>query len=225
MKLQNGNLFSFFFKKNLKEVRSLDEIQFNVFSQSNEDAILDYLILSLNLNSIKFIEIGTEDYSESNTRYIFQKYNCDGLIIDNTEQLEKKVSKILHLWKGNIKIIEKSVNKNNINELLNKFSFEKNIDIFSLDIDGVDYWILKELPDSISKIFVVEYNPYFGPDIEVTVPYLENFNRTEYHFSNLCWGMSLRALINLMFYKGYVFIGSNSLRTMLLKRIFEIFIY
>jgi hypothetical protein len=196
----------------LKNIKNLDDVSFKVYSQNNEDAILEYLILSLKLKNIKFIEIGTEDYSESNTRFIYEKYNCDGLIIDNTKNLTSKISKLLYIWKGNLRIEEKFVNKNNVNTLINKHFPNKNVDIFSLDVDGVDYWILKELPDNLSKIIVAEYNPYFGPDLEVTVPYSDNFNRSEYHSSNLCFGMSLRALINLMENKGYSFIGSASLR-------------
>ena len=213
LKLQNGQLFSFFLKTNLKNIKNLDDVSFKVYSQNNEDAILEYLILSLKLKNIKFIEIGTEDYSESNTRFIYEKYNCDGLIIDNTKNLTSKISKLLHIWKGNLRIEEEFVNKNNVNTLIDKQFPNKSVDIFSLDIDGVDYWILKELPDNLSKIIVAEYNPYFGPDLEVTVPYSDNFNRTEYHSSNLCFGMSLRALINLMENKGYSFIGSASLRS------------
>jgi len=212
LKLQNGQLFSFFLKTNLKNIKNLDDVSFKVYSQNNEDAILEYLILSLKLKNIKFIEIGTEDYSESNTRFIYEKYNCDGLIIDNTKNLTSKISKLLYIWKGNLKIEEEFVNKNNVNTLIDKHFPNKSIDIFSLDIDGVDYWILQELPDNLSKIIVAEYNPYFGPDLEVTVPYSDNFNRSEYHSSNLCFGMSLRALINLMENKGYSFIGSASLR-------------
>lgn len=213
LKLQNGQLFSFFLKTNLKNIKNLDDVSFKVYSQNNEDAILEYLILSLKLKNIKFIEIGTEDYSESNTRFIYEKYNCDGLIIDNTKNLTSKISKLLYIWKGNLRIEEEFVNKNNVNTLIDKHFPNKSVDIFSLDIDGVDYWILKELPDNLSKIIIAEYNPYFGPDLEVTVPYSDNFNRTEYHSSNLCFGMSLRALINLMENKGYSFIGSASLRS------------
>ena len=90
LKIQNGNIFFFLLKNDLKNIRSLDQINFNIFSQSNEDAILEYLILCLNLKELEFIEIGTEDYSESNTRYIFEKYNCKGLILYNTKNLKKK---------------------------------------------------------------------------------------------------------------------------------------
>ncbi|WP_440613447.1 hypothetical protein [Candidatus Pelagibacter sp. HIMB1748] len=212
LKLQNGQIFSFYLKTKINSIKNLDEISFKVFSQNNEDAILEFLILSLKLKNIKFIEIGTENYSESNTRFIYEKYNCDGLIVDNTSDLIKEVSKQLDVWKGNLSIEERFVNSENINVLINKHFPNKNIDIFSIDIDGIDYWILKQLPDNISKIIVAEYNPYFGPELEITVPYSENFNRTKYHPSNLCWGMSLRALINLMKDKGFNFIGSNSLR-------------
>ena len=83
LKLQNGQIFSFFLNTRINSIKSLDEISFKVFSQNNEDCILEYLILSLKLKDIKFIEIGTEDYSESNTRFIYEKYSCDGLIIFN----------------------------------------------------------------------------------------------------------------------------------------------
>jgi hypothetical protein len=81
-----------------------------------------------------------------------------------------------------------------------------------IDIDSVDYWVIKELPDKISKIFIAEYNPYFGPDLEVTTPNIKKFNRTNYHFSNLCFGSSLKAIINILNEKGFSFIGVNDLK-------------
>ena len=66
---------------------------------------------------------------------------------------------------------------------------------------------MKELPDNLSKIVVTEYNATFGANLEVTVPNINNFNRTKYHYSNLCYGMSLRAIINLMKRKNYTFLG------------------
>lgn len=43
----------------------------------------------------------------------------------------------------------------------------------------------------------------------MTVPNIEKFNRTDYHYSNLCFGASLKALINLMMKKNFVFVGTN----------------
>ena len=72
------------------------------------------------------------------------------------------------------------------------------LDLFSIDIDGIDYWVLNKLPKFFSKIVVLEYNPTFGFELEVSVPNIPNFNRTSYHYSNLCFGMSFKAALNLM---------------------------
>ena len=56
---------------------------------------------------------------------------------------------------------------------------------------------------------MVEYNSNFGHELEVTVPNIKKFNRNKYHYSNLCFGTSLKALINLLEKKNYTFIGTN----------------
>ena len=52
---------------------------------------------------------------------------------------------------------------------------------------------------------------YLGPELEITVPNEMNFTRKTYHFSHLCYGMSLKALIKKMSDKGFIFVGSNEL--------------
>ena len=61
----------------------------------------------------------------------------------------------------------------------------------------------------ISKIFIAEYNSVFGDEFDISVPNINNFNRKEYHYSSLCYGMSLKALIRIMKEKDYYFIGTN----------------
>jgi hypothetical protein len=191
------------------EIKNLNDADYKVFSQTGEDGIIDYLLYSLNIKVPKFVEIGVGDYRESNTRYIFQKNCSKGLIVDKNKNLEKKVSKIVKLWKGDLTIIETAVTSKNILHILNSNDFDNNLDVFSLDVDGIDYWILKALPEKLSKIVVLEYNPTFGPNLEVTIPNLKDFDRRKYHYSHLCFGVSLRALVTLMNKKKYVFVGTN----------------
>ena len=83
-------------------------------------------------------------------------------------------------------------------------------DIFSLDIDGNDYWIMKEIiPLCRNKLIILEYNSYFGPSARVSTPYQEDFYRTDYHYSNLCWGASLSAFASLLSENNYIFAGTN----------------
>jgi hypothetical protein len=197
------------YRNNYKNIKELNNLDFKIFSQNGEDGIIDFLLYNLQIDSPKFIEIGVGDYNESNTRFIFETRNSKGLIIDCMDNFEQKVKKNINTWKGDIEILQEFVDDTNIIEILKRLNFLHNIDLFSLDVDGIDYWIVKKLPSRFSKIAILEFNSNFGPEIEVTVPNIPKFNRTEYHYSNLCFGASLKALINLMKSKGFSFIGTN----------------
>ena len=211
LKLQNGINFSHILSNRLKSIKSLDQTYFKVFSQNYEDGIIDYLLQSLEVKKVKFVEIGTQDYSESNTRFLFEKNSTEGLIIDGYPNLKNEVSKILKIWRGNLQVHNEYIDSENILDVLNSYSFDNNLDLFSLDIDGIDYWVLKKIKPKTSKIIVAEYNPFFGDKHEITVPNIKNFDRKKYHYSHLCWGMSLKALINIMKKKDYTFVGTNEL--------------
>ncbi len=195
-----------------KNIESLSDTEFKIYSQNGEDGILDYLIFSLGIKRPKFIEIGIGDYSESNSRFIFERTSSKGMVIDSILDLEKKIKKRIKVWKGDLKIVNKEINSKNALDILKKDEMLNDLDLFSIDIDGIDYWVLDKLPKFFSKIVVLEYNPTFGFELEISVPNIPNFNRTKYHYSNLCFGMSLKAAINLMDKKGFYFVGSNFLK-------------
>ena len=206
---QNGCSTLNLSRYNYKNVKKIIETDLKIYSQNGEDGIIDYLLFSLNIEKPKFIEIGVGDYSESNTRFFFERTSGDGLIIDIIDDFEKKVKENVKIWKGDLKILQQNIDANNILDTLKNNNFSQKIDLLSLDIDGIDYWILKELPKNFCKILVAEYNPYFGDKFKITVPNIKNFNRSSYHYSNLCFGASLPALIDLLKTKGMDFVGTN----------------
>jgi hypothetical protein len=197
------------YRPKYKSLKNISDLDYKIFSQNGEDGIIDYLLYSLDITSPKFIEIGIGDYEESNTRYLFETTNSQGLIIDCIKNLKTKVMKNTKLWRGDLKIIENFIDSENIIKILKENSFYEKIDLFSIDIDGTDYWVLKQIPNNFSKVIIVEYNSNFGHEFEVTVPNIKKFNRTKYHYSNLCFGTSLKAVINLLEKKNYTFIGTN----------------
>lgn len=190
------------------EVADLTETEVKIFSQNGEDGIIDYLTHKLKVDKKNFVEIGVGNYRESNTRFLYNRYHPKGLIIDCIEDMKRKVKPHVNFWKGDLRVCNQKIDSENILDLLNN-SCNYEIDLFSIDIDSIDYWIIKKLKNNISKIFVAEYNPVFGAELEVTVPNISGFERSKYHYSYLCYGMSLKALINLMDQKGYYFIGTN----------------
>lgn len=190
-------------------VKYISDLECRVYSQNGEDGIIDYLITKLEIYKPNFIEIGIGNYIEANTRFLYERFYPKGIIMDCEKNLSNKVNLEVNTWKGDLRVIETLVNKDNINSLISK-NCDFEIDIFSLDIDSIDYWVLEEVNLINSKIVIAEYNPIFDSTLEITVPNINNFNRKKYHYSHLCYGMSLLALVKLMKNKRYYFIGSNS---------------
>jgi hypothetical protein len=193
------------------DITKLEQSECKIFSQNGEDGILDYITSMLKIERPNFIEIGVGTYVEANTRFIYDRFYPKGIIIDTEKNLKNKVFSNINSWKGDLRVIEEKISTENINYIISK-NCNFNIDIFSLDIDSIDYWIINKLKSNISKIFVAEYNAVFGGSLEITTPNLENFDRKKYHYSHLCFGMSLKALINIMAKKNFYFIGTNSVR-------------
>lgn len=81
----------------------------------------------------------------------------------------------------------------------------------SIDIDGNDYWVWNEIDCVNPRIIICEYNPIFGSKCCVSVPYKEDFYRTEAHYSNLYWGASLGAYVHLAKKKGYRLVCINQM--------------
>ena len=91
--------------KKKKIVKNLEDIEFKVFSQWGEDGIIEWIISKINKLPKIFLEIGTEDYVESNTRFLLQNRNWDGYLIEANSEDVKKIKK--KLFFGNT--ISKSV--------------------------------------------------------------------------------------------------------------------
>lgn len=210
-KLMLGNIYLNQIRKKYDFIKNLQEAEYKIFSQTGEDGIIDFLLEKLDISNCKFIEIGVGDYSEANTRYIYEKSFSEGLIIDIENNLRDKVSKNINLWKGLLHVENIEINSENINEILDKYNLNANLDLFSIDIDGIDYWVIDNLKPQISKLFVLEYNPTFGHNLEITIPNIKNFNRFKSHYSGCYYGCSLKAMIKLMDKKGYDFLGTNKL--------------
>jgi hypothetical protein len=195
------------------EVTKLSDIEFKVFSQWGEDGIIEYLINKLPIENKFFIEFGVENYNESNTRFLMMNRNWAGLIIDGSKENIDYIRKRDYFWKYDLTAIDSFITKENINSLisdeLKKLNANINIGLLSVDIDGVDYWILNEINCINPSIIICEYNSVFGNKQPLTVPYDKEFIRGNKHHSNLYFGANLKAFDNLLNERGYIYIGSN----------------
>lgn len=192
-------------------VETLHDAEFRVFSQFGDDGIVEYLVARLEppQRLRRFVEIGVEDYSEANTRFLLVNRNWSGLIVDRGDAHVRAVGSSPLMWRHDIRPVSARVDRDNVNELMREHGFDREVGLLSLDVDGNDYWIWEAL-EAEPLVVVVEYNSVFGARRPVTVPYDADFDRTRAHHSNLYFGASLPALARLGAQKGYRLVGSNS---------------
>lgn len=193
-----------------KELKILSDAEVSVFSQWGEDGILDYLLQCMQISKPKILEIGAGNFSECNSRFAIQYRNCSAYLVDAREDLKENLEKSFSMWRGTVCAECIFVTPENINEIFERANkFMDGIEVLSIDIDGIDYWIAQQLDWSDINIAIVEYNPLFGHHNTVSVP-LETFtSRFEQHYSGLYFGASLRSWIELMESNNLVFVGSN----------------
>jgi hypothetical protein len=211
LKILNGQILSHINRTRVDAViENIQNAEFKIFSQFGDDGIIDFLIDYLAIESKTFIEFGVERYTEANTRFLLLNKNWKGLIIDGSEKNINYIKQDDIYWKYDITAVHAFVTKENINELIAKNGFIEEVGLLHIDIDGNDYWIWKEISGISPVIVIVEYNSVFGYENSWTIPYSKNFYRTDYHYSNLCYGASLLSLCDLAEEKGYYFVGCNS---------------
>lgn len=193
-----------------KQSHDLIDYEFKVFSQWGEDGILQFLTRNLEIANRTFIEFGVEDFYESNCRFLMAKDLWSGYVIDGSPANVATLQASDFFWKYPLVAKASFITRENVATLLDESGFDKDLGILSVDIDGVDYFVLEALSQWRPRILVVEYNGVFGVDRPVSVPYRSDFQRTAQHPSNTYYGASLAAFFQLATDRGYALIGVNS---------------
>jgi hypothetical protein len=190
--------------------RYLWDSEVRVFSQNGEDGILNYICETLNLQKPSMIEIGAGNFTECNSRYLAEHRCANVLAVDAQRDLESVAKKLLIAAKTNIQILNTWVTTQNVNEIidLGKSNFGS-VDIFSLDLDGNDYWILNSANLEGIKVIIVEFNPLLSQKTPVSVPMDETFDRSAKHYSWTYYGANLYAFEYLLKSRGFEFIGTS----------------
>ncbi|MBX3593340.1 hypothetical protein [Sphingomonas sp.] len=190
------------------EFSCLQDAEFQIFSQWGEDGIIQYLTQNIEIEHKTFVEFGVETFREANCRFLMQKDFWSGMVIDGSTKHIAKIKNSNFFWRHDLTAIEAFISRENIAELIDRAPL-KGIGILSVDIDGVDYFVLEALGHLKPAIIIVEYNGLFGPTATVSVPYSADFWRTKAHHSNLYYGASIAAFDYLLASRSYKLVGGN----------------
>src|SRR5687767_13968595 len=152
-------------------INDLSEVEFQVFSQWGDDGIIQYLVNKISIPHKTFIEFGVENYTESNTRFLILNNNWTGYVLDGSLENVDYIKNDGISWACELHATCAFITKDNINELIAKVNFEKEVGILSVDIDGNDYWVWQAINTIQPVIVISEFNSLFGNNTNWTVPY------------------------------------------------------
>jgi hypothetical protein len=211
---------------------TFDEIEFRVFSQYGEDGILLYIFSLIGTTNKRCVEL-CGGYGKDNTANLIINHGWQGLFFDGSEKSIRKGQQFYarcadaKMWPP--KLVHSWITTENINALLQTQGVVGEIDLLSLDMDGVDYWVWKAIECITPRVVVLEYNPVLGPDVSVTIPYKPDFETEHngvsllrYHARRVVntflekriadrldnyYGASLSAFVKLGKQKGYRLVG------------------
>jgi hypothetical protein len=140
------------------------------------------------------LDIGAFSTKASNVIPIMKKYNIPGLLLDGANKYNDP--EIIKTW----------ITVENVDQLLQSLKCPKKLDYISLDIDNMDYWIIKSVLESgyLSNLLILEFNPLWSYNEAYTKKYSpaasKNDSWTAYS-SN--YGASLYAFVKLLSKFGY----------------------
>ena len=156
---------------------SCNEAEFRSFSQFGEDGIIEYLIQRCDISPRTFVEIGVETYAEANTRFLAEHRLWRGLIVDQNPRLSRDLARTKLDWRSQVRAASAFVTRANVRQMVTPFVGTDGLGLLSVDIDGVDYWVLEQLVDLDPAMVVVEYHALFGDAAPVSIPDDAGFDR------------------------------------------------
>jgi hypothetical protein len=167
-----------------------------IFSQHGEDGIIRKLFQIIGVVNKNYVEFGTENGMESNTRYLRENHGWSGLLMDcENENLS-------------INLHKEFITAENINDLFKKYNVQKNFDLLSIDIDYNDFYIWKSIKNKYKpRVVVIEYNATH----QITEDKIVKYNPFNFWDGTNYFGASIKSLYNLGRKKGYSLIYAENI--------------
>ena len=189
-----------------KDDKRLLKYGFKAYSQADEDGIIQEIFQRIGVTNKTFIEIGVGDGLENNTLFLLLK-GWKGFWVDGDLKNIKAIHhKFLFLKdSGRLSIKQVWIDKDNIDSLINDFGLPQEIDLLSIDIDGNDYHVFKNIVSLNPRVVVIEYNAKLPPPVKWVMTYNQCHTKTNTDY----FGASLKSFEYLFQKKGYLLVGCN----------------
>jgi hypothetical protein len=179
---------------------------FKVYSQHDEDGLIEEIFNRVGTTDKFFVEFGVGDGLENCTTYCLLK-GWRGAWIDGSAVCVDAVEANFRdlIAEGRLKARYSFITAENIEQLFRELEVPEEFDLLSIDIDNNDYWVWQAIKNYSPRVVAVEYNASFKHTVACVVPYSPTaiWDHTNY------FGASLKALEGLGRRKGYSLVGCN----------------
>jgi len=189
-----------------KDDKRLLKYGFKAYSQADEDGIIQEIFQRIGVTNKTFIEIGVGDGLENNTLFLLLK-GWKGFWVDGDLKNIKAIHNKFFFLKdsGCLKIKQAWIDKDNIDSLIKDFGLPQEVDLLSIDIDGNDYHVFKNIVSLNPRVVVIEYNAKLPPPVKWVMTYNQCHTKTNTDY----FGASLKSFEYLFQKKGYLLVGCN----------------
>ena len=162
-------------RKRLDDEKCLELYGFKVYSQNDEDGIIEEIFNRIGTTNKIFVEFGVSNCLECNSHYLLHK-GWRGLWIEGSrkhfDEMFARFFPVIRI--GQLGCINAFITKNNINDLIQSAKISGEIDLLSIDIDGNDYYVWEAINVVRPRAVVIEYNAKFPPPVEWIMEYEES---------------------------------------------------
>lgn len=187
-----------------QDPKRLEPFGFKVYSQNDEDGILEEIFRRLGIERGKFVEIGVESGLECNSLYLLHKGWRGAWVEGNPRRKAEIEAKFGSILDRRLVLAMGMVTAENINRLFADLGAGDDLDLVSIDIDGNDIYLFEKL-QARPKVVCIEYNGKFPSHLSKRPVYDPKFawRGTDYG------GSSLKAIAEVASAKGYRLVSTN----------------
>lgn len=187
------------------------QVAARVNSQNGEDGILWYIFSLIGMINRTVVEVCAADGIQCNAANLVLHHGWKGLLFDGDKINCRTGQRYYRLCRSDgmtpPQLVHAWITRDNIDQLIAAHGISGSIDLLSLDVDGMDYWVLEAIRCIKPRVIVLEYQDILGPERSVTVPYASDFRARFVNGVPDYAGASLAAFNKLLGARDYRLVG------------------
>ncbi len=137
------------------EPKRLLRHSYKVFSQNQEDGMVAEVFERIGTGSRRFVEFGVQDGLECNSTFLLMR-GWSGAWIEGSAVDAARAKAAFASYP--VEVVNDFVTVENADALISRLAGGEELDLLSIDVDTIDYWLWKAIVSVRPRLVVIEYN-------------------------------------------------------------------